>query len=347
MKRSTAANGARFVALAALVLGLAAAPLFASGPVEPLEVPERAIYVINGALGDNAFYDSGQAGMERIAEEYGVEIRTIETNFDAGQYEPALRAAVSLADVIFVISYGFEDVLRDYADRYPDRIFVNLDTVVQNSANTITSVDFIEEEGAWLAGAVAALTTTSDLPGANAQRVIGAVGGDVDPVINAFIFAYTNGAQAIDPAVTVDTRFLGSWDDTGRGRQAAEQLYDAGADVVFQIAAAAGLGVLQAARARGRYAIGVDTNQNDIEPGFVVASNTKNVGQAIYEVYGSIRDGSYVPGEVLEYGLAEGGVDIVFEGQVQVLPASIRRRVLDLRQEIISGERTIERYTGN
>ncbi|HQA69911.1 MAG TPA: hypothetical protein PK801_16415, partial [Aggregatilineales bacterium] len=56
--------------------------------------PQRVVYLINGALGDNAFYDSGQAGIDAIAAEYGVETRTIETNFDAGQYEPALRAAV-------------------------------------------------------------------------------------------------------------------------------------------------------------------------------------------------------------------------------------------------------------
>jgi basic membrane protein A len=325
----------------------AVAPAYASGAGEQGGA-ERAVYVINGALGDNAFYDSGQSGMDRVADEFGVETRTIETNFDAAQYEPALAAAVQYADVIFVISYGFEDQLREYADRYPDKTFVNLDTVVANDAATITSVDFIEEEGAFLAGAVAGLATTqTSLDGVNPRPIIGAVGGDDDPVINAFIFAYTNGARSVLPNVTVERRYLGSWDDTAKGKQATLQLYDAGSDVVFQIAAAAGLGVLQAAGERGLYAIGVDTNQNDIVPGHVIASNTKNVGQAIYEVYTTIRDGSYQPGVVLEYGLAEGGVDIVFDAEVEVLPDSIVQQVLDIRQEIIDGERVIERYRGD
>jgi basic membrane protein A len=308
---------------------------------------EKVVYLINGALGDQSFYDSGQKGVDQIASEFGVETRTIETNFDAGQYEPALQAAVGYADVIFVISYGFEDQLMTYADKYPDKIFVNLDTVVQNEKNTITSVDFIEEESAYLAGVVAGLTTLdTSLPGINADKLIGAVGGDVDPVIQAFIFAYTNGAQSIDPDIKVETKYLGSWDDTAKGKQAALQLYDMNADIVFQIAAAAGIGVLQAAGERGLYAIGVDTNQNDIVPGSVVASDIKNVGQAIYEVFKSIKDGTYKPGQVLSYGLATGGVDIEMTAQNQPLPQSIQDKVMAVRQQIIDGSLKVEIYKG-
>jgi len=303
--------------------------------------------LINGALGDQSFYDSGQAGIDKLAEEFGVETRTLETNFDAAQYEPALQAAVEFADVIFVISYGFEDQLKEYADRYPDKIFVNLDTVVQNDGNTITSVDFIEEEGAYLAGVAAALATTdTSIPGINEQKLIGAVGGDVDPVIASFVFAYTNGARSIDPEIQVETKYLGTWDDTAKGKQAALQLYDMGADVVFQIAAAAGLGVLQAAAERDLYAIGVDTNQNDIEPGHVIASDIKDVGQAILEVYKTIEDGSFQPGQVLEYGLASGAVDIALEASQPVLPQATQDKIMEIRQQIIDGTLVIERYTG-
>lgn len=326
-------------------VGVGVASAAGSGEAEQTE---RVVYVINGALGDNGFYDSGQSGIERIAGDFGVETRTIETSYDAAQYEPALEAAVRFADVIFVISYGFEDQLREYADTYPEKTFVNIDTVVQNDGGTITSVDFIEEEGAYLAGVVAALATgETALDGVNTDLVIGAVGGDEDPVVNAFMFAYENGASAVAPGIAVERRYLGSWDDTAKGKQATLQLYDAGADVVFQIAGAAGLGVLQAAGERGLYAIGVDTNQNDLVPGHVIASNTKNVGRAIYEVYATIRDGSYVAGEVLEYGLARGGVDIVFDAEIEVLPDSLQEEALAVRQRIIDGDLVIERYRGD
>lgn len=333
------------VLLLMAVTGCAAPPTGGSATGSPNLA--RVVYVINGALGDNAFYDSGQAGIDQIKQEYSLETRTIETNFDAGQYEPALQAAVTYADVIFVISYGFEDQLKAYADKYPNKIFVNIDTVVENSKDTITSVDFIEEESAYLTGVVAGLTTLETaVPGINDDKIIGAVGGDVDPVINGFIFAYTNGAKSVDPEITVESKFLGSWDDTAKGKQAALQLYDQKADIVFQIAAAAGLGVLQAAKERNLYAIGVDTNQNDLEPGHVVASDLKDVGQAIVNVYQSIKEGTYKPGEVLEYGLASGGVDVTFEAQTQPLPQALIDKVMDVRQQIIDGKLTVERYTG-
>ncbi len=330
-----------FTVLAILII----LSLVGCAPASQAPKTEKVVYLINGALGDNAFYDSGQLGMNKIAEEYKVETRTIETNFDAGQYEPALQAAVGYADVIFVISYGFEDQLKEYADKYPGKIFVNIDTVVQNPKNTITSVDFIEEESAYLAGVVAGLTTLdTSLPRVNSEKLIGAVGGDVDPVIQAFVFAYTNGAKSIDPEITVETKYLGSWDDTAKGKQAALQLYDMGADVVFQIAAAAGMGVLQAAEERGLYAIGVDTNQNDIAPGHVVASDIKDVGKAIAEVFKTIKDGTYKPGQVLSYGLASGGVDIDMTAKTQSISKEIQDKVLAVRQQIIDGTLKVEIY---
>ncbi|MBN1266974.1 MAG: BMP family ABC transporter substrate-binding protein [Anaerolineales bacterium] len=332
--------------LVLLVLSLLSVGLVGCAPQAEEQEVGKVVYVINGALGDNAFYDSGKAGLDQIAEEYGLETRTIECNFDAGQYEPALQAAINYADVIFVISYGFEDQLMEYADSNPDKIFVNLDTVVQNEGGTITSVDFIEEESAYLTGIVAGMTTLdTSIPNINDGKLIGAVGGDVDPVIEAFVFAYTNGAQSVDPEITVETKYLGTWEDTAKGKQAALQLYDMGADVVFQIAAAAGIGVLQAATERDLYAIGVDTNQNDLEPGHVVASDIKDVGQAIIEVYKTIADGTYEPGAVLEYGLASGGVDVAFEAQVEILPQDIIDYVNEVRQQIIDGELVVERYT--
>jgi basic membrane protein A len=314
-------------------------------PASSAPASQKVVYLINGSLGDNAFYDSGQKGMEAIKARYGVEIRTIENGFDSAQYEPSLEAAVGYADVIFVISYGYEDLLKTYADRYPDKIFVNIDTVVENSKKTITSVDFIEEESAFLAGVVAGMVTSdTSIPNVNPEKIIGQVGGDQDPVVDAFMFAYENGAHYIDPAIQVDRKYLGDWEDTAKGKQAALQLYDSGADVIFQIAAAAGMGVLQAAGERGLYAIGVDTNQNNLVPGHIVASDIKDVGQSIQNVFATIKDGTYTPGTVLKYGLASKTVDVVFDDNGGVLPQSIIDKVNDLRQQIIDGKLKVEIY---
>lgn len=305
----------------------------------------KAIFLINGSLGDNSFYDSGEAGMKALAEEFGLDYRTIECGFDSAQYEPGLNAAVQFADIIFVISYGYEDILKQYADDFPDKIFVNLDTTVQNSGGTITSVDYVEEESAYLAGVVAALVTSSDMPKANAEKIIGVVGGDTDPTVQSFIFAYKNGAEYIDPDVRTEVKFLGDWENSSKGKQAALQLYDQGADIVFQVAAAAGMGVLQASGERDLYSIGVDSNQNAIVPGHVVASDIKDVGLSIQNVYRTIVDGTYKPGEVLDYGLASGTVDVVFEDNGGILPQEIIDKVAEVRDMIMNGELAVERYS--
>lgn len=305
----------------------------------------KAIFLINGSLGDNSFYDSGEAGMKALAEEFGLDYRTIECGFDSAQYEPGLNAAVQFADIIFVISYGYEDILTQYADDFPDKIFVNLDTTVQNPGGTITSVDYVEEESAYLAGVVAALVTSSDMPKANAEKIIGVVGGDTDPTVQSFIFAYKNGAEYIDPDVRTEVKFLGDWENSSKGKQAALQLYDQGADIVFQVAAAAGMGVLQASGERDLYSIGVDSNQNAIVPGHVVASDIKDVGLSIQNVYRTIVDGTYKPGEVLDYGLASGTVDVVFEDNGGILPQEIIDKVAEVRDMIMNGELAVERYS--
>ncbi len=312
------------------------------------EEPLRVAYIINGSLGDQSFYDSGQAGIDRIAADFGVKTTTLETSFDAAKYPQALQSAVQWkADVIFVISYGFEDLVKEYADNNPDIKFINIDTVVQNSKGTITSVDFIEEEGAFMAGAAAALLTTdSSIPGTNPEKIIGAVGGDKDPVIDAFIFGYTKGAQYIDPEITVDTVYAGTWDDPVRGKQAAKQLYSRGSDIVFQIASLTGNGVLEAAAEEGMYAIGVDSNQNAQQPGHVLTSDLKNVGDAIYNVFTSINNGTYKAGEVLQYGLKEDGVGLAIDEYTRaILPEKSLAILADIEKKIISGEIKVPTYT--
>lgn len=309
--------------------------------------PSRVAYIINGALGDQSFYDSGQRGIDTITEEYDIKTTTIECNFDTAKYQQSLQSAIQWnADVVFIISYGFEDLLKQYADMYPDKIFVNIDTVVKNSQNTITSVDFIEEEGAFMAGVTAAIVTNDlSLEGVNKEKIIGSVGGDKDPVIDAFIFGYKQGAHYIDEEIEVKNIYAGTWTDPVKGKQAANQLYSQGADIIFQIASLTGNGVLEAAAENNKYAIGVDSNQNAMEPGHVVTSDLKNVGDAIVRVYESIVDGSFEKGKVLEYGIKEGGVglaideytrDILSEDQIDLL-----QRTSDL---IAEGEIEVERY---
>ncbi|OQX32988.1 MAG: hypothetical protein B0D91_15395 [Oceanospirillales bacterium LUC14_002_19_P2] len=123
--------------MAVLIAGCSDSGETAADGQEKGKEPVRVAYVLNGALGDQSFYDSGQAGINRLVADYGIETITIENNFDAAKYPQSLESAVKWrADVIYVISYGYEELVRQYADRYPDITFVNIDTVVENSKGT-------------------------------------------------------------------------------------------------------------------------------------------------------------------------------------------------------------------
>ena len=203
-----------------------------------------------------------------------------------------------------------------------------------------------QEEGAFLAGVTAAITTTlTKLPGINPQKIIGAVGGDDDIVIRAFMYGYKRGAHYIDPETQVKIVYIGNWDDPAKGKAAALQLYSEGADVVFQVAALAGIGVLKAAKQVGKYAIGVDSNENGIAPGHVITSDLKEVGKSMYKVYKMIMDGTYKRGKVYSFGVKEGMVGLAIDKYTrQILPKDVIDRIVKIQKEIATGKLIIPPY---
>lgn len=311
-----------------------------------LGAPKKVAYVINGSLGDQSFYDSGYSGIKQLEKEFGVQTRVIECNFDPSLYYPSLTTAAQWADVIFVISYGFEEELKEIAMKFPNKIWVNIDTVVQDEKGIISSIDYREEEGAFLAGAVAAMVTTmTQLPGINPQKIIGAVGGDDDIVIRSFVHGYEQGAKYIDSEVQVRVIYVGTWDDPAKGKQAALQLYAQGADVVFQIAALTGFGVLQAAQEVGKYAIGVDSNQNPLVPGHVITSDLKEVGQSIYKIFKMIMDGTFEKGKVYSFGVKEGIVGLAVDDYTKkILPPETVDKILKLQEMVANGTIVVKPY---
>ena len=154
----------------------------------------RVAYVTAGAQGDNGFTDSVVRGMNRIKEDYGAEITNIENNNDAAKYEESREACFQRQpDDVFADAYGFEERFAQYADQYPDVDLINLDFVIVNTNNTVSSYTFISEEGAFLAGYLAAKVTTSDLPLANPDKKVGFVGGQEITSIQRFLTGFKQG----------------------------------------------------------------------------------------------------------------------------------------------------------
>ena len=87
------------------------------------------------------------------------------------------------------------------------------------------------------------------------------------PLINKFQAGFEAGVKATNPKRKVQVKYLtqppdfSGFGDPAKGKTAAAGMFDAGADVVFQVAGGSGGGVFEAAKAAGGMAIGVDSDQ--------------------------------------------------------------------------------------
>ncbi len=307
---------------------------------------KKVIYVTPGTLGDNGFTDSVNSGLQRIHSEFGAEVKVIESGFDSSKYAQSVEAAFAWGpDVLYTDAYGMEDLIKEYSSKYPDVQIVNLDFVLENDANTISSVTFIQEEGSFMAGVVAAMVTTSDLEFANEEKIVGAMGGVDMWVIRSFMHGFEQGVNYENPDVTVVTNFAGTFSDPVVGKSAARQLFAQDADVVFQIAGLTGSGALEAAADDGKYAIGVDSNQNGTFPGHVITSMVKDLGGAAFELYKMMVEGTFESGKTYEFGYGYCGTYLAIDDHTKaILTEDMLAKIADIENKLESGQITVERY---
>jgi len=174
------------------------------------------------------------------------------------------------------------------------------------------------------------------LPGVNSEKIIGWVGGMDIPVLHDFLVGYKQGAAYIDPEIQVLVAFAGSFSDPVRGKELTLSQYEQGADVVMNVASGTGNGILEAAYEEGKYAIGVDLDQDGIYPGSIVTSMLKRVDQAAYLMVQKVVDGTWQGGEVLYMDIANGGVSLTDMSVMRgVLGDDFPMEILDKVAELI------------
>ena len=168
------------------------------------------------------------------------------------------------------------------------------------------------------------------------------------PLIRRFALGYEEGAKYVNPKIEVFQNMTGTtpaaWNDPTRGGELARSQFDRGADVVYAAAGATGLGVLQAAKDKGRLAIGVDSNQNYIHPGTILTSMIKRVDLAVLETFKMAREGLWKSG-VRSLGVAESGVGYVIdENNRRLITSDMENRLQQARADIMSGKIKVTDY---
>lgn len=310
----------------------------------------KVAVVYAGNLGDKSYNDSCNEGAKKAAEEFGIELKTLEgTNADEWEAN-FLAVAEGGYDLVLCSNSNFEEYLKKYAADYPDTNFAIIDTVVEG--DNIQSISFAQNEGSFLAGAAAAMfTQCTDVEGVNEDPIIGWVGGMDVPVLHDFYIGFEQGAKYVDPDVKILQSFAGTWSDPLKGKELTLAQYEQGADIVMNVASGTGTGVMEAAKEANLYAIGVDLNQDNDQPGHVLTSMVKRVDTATYGVIKSIVEDTFEGGTTLYLDVAGEGVSLTdFSVMKEYLgdqfPQEIVDKIEELAGKIKSGEIVVENYEG-
>jgi basic membrane protein A and related proteins len=306
--------------------------------------------ILPNARGDRSFIDSAAAGAERAIAELGVEGTIIET---AGvqEHDAAVRRAVQDSpDVVITIAVD-SSTIQEIAEEFPDQKFGAQETPFFDGVPDLDNLalySILTHENSYLAGVAAGMLTRT--------KKVGAVGGGDFPGINLFIVGFEEGVKSICADCETVRGYVGGetpFSDPVRAKELSLGLFADGADILFQVAGRSGEGVLEAAKDTGNFAIGVDSNQDDLYPGTVIVSAMKRVDNAVFNFVQSVVDGTFAPGETT-VGLKEGFAGLSWDvgvcsrtfdengpaDMVEKLPA-VRQAIDEARQKILDGDITV------
>lgn len=320
---------------AALTAGLAASPALAQDD-------QVKIAAISGYF-SQGFGISIVEGLNRAVDDFGIELKIVDTGNRALDYEEQFNnlAEGGEYDLIFVMGWELVDALTKTSDANPDQRFVFIDGVL-DSENMIY-IDFVEEEGSFLVGTLAAELVGQGVDGFDSSNELGFIGGRDIPVIRNFEAGMRQGVAYADDSVDVSTVFAGTFDDPAKGSELAMTLFGQGIDIVYQAAGPSGEGVLQAAAAADRFAVGVDIDQCPSAPGNILASMLKRADNAVYDLISQeINAGPVEPGVVLA-NVATHGIELKICDEVaDMIPDEIVASVEAARAGIADGSITVE-----
>ncbi|MHA7627850.1 BMP family lipoprotein [Corallococcus sp. M7] len=259
----------------------------------------------------------------------------------AEDYEPNLQLlAEQRVSLAMGVGFMLENAVETVARRNPSLPFLLVDSPLLDAQGrvitlpNVRTVVFREEEGCFLAGALAGLVTKTGR--------VGMVGGMKIPLVQRYEAGFRAGVAATNPNATVLVNYTGSFTDFALGKQVGQDLLLKNTDVIFAAAGVDGLGAIQAvkeAREAGKpvSVIGVDSDPSHLAPEAVLSAVVKHVDLVVYEAIREQRQGRFQGGNV-SLGLKEGGmglspVRLDFPGKAEAL-----RTVETLKARIISGE---------
>lgn len=323
-----------------LVLALAAAGCGGGGGdkksatstqgVGPLRV---GLVTDTGQLNDRGFNQLAYQGLLRAEKILGVKGRVLESPSPA-DYVPNLSTLARQGyDLVVAVGFDQAAAVAKAAAAFPTTRFAIIDVSqgdLQDKLKNVRGLVFREQEAGYLAGYAAALQI-KNTPG---PHVISTVGGEKQPPVDRYIAGYQAGAKAADPTIRLLNGYSQDWVDQAKCKELALSQIAAGSQAVFAVAGGCGLGVLDAAKEKKVWAVGVDADQGYLGRQ-VLTSALKKVDQAVFLTIQDVKDGIFVGGADSVFGLDKDGVGLGAFSKIS--KPSLPRVVAKVRRQIISG----------
>ncbi|WP_405108389.1 BMP family ABC transporter substrate-binding protein [Paenibacillus sp. FSL K6-1217] len=286
-----------------------------------------------GGVNDKSFNQSSWEALQAMEKEFGAEIKYLQSKSNA-DYEPNLNQFVKGGyDLTWGIGFDLGDAVLKVAKENPNANLAIIDSVVD--APNVESVTFAENEGSFLVGVVAGLTTKTNK--------VGFIGGMESPVIKRFEVGFKAGVEAVNPKATVKITYAGAYDKPDTGKSLAATLYNDGNDIIFPAAGATGNGVFNEAKSRNKaggskvWVIGVDKDQSlEFGDDVTLTSMIKRVDEAVKKVSQQVVDGTFKGGTTTVLSLKDNGVGLPETSKANV-SADILAKVDEYSKQIIDG----------
>lgn len=265
-----------------------------------------AMVTDGGGINDQSFQESAWRGLKSFSKNTGSRIGYVECQ-QASDYTVNFdKLADENTNLMWGIGYKLADPVELASKVNPELNYAIADySFGENSPENITSVIFRAEESSFLVGYIAGLTTKTNC--------VGFIGGMRGIVIDQFEYGYRAGvayaAKELKKDITVKIQYAESFSDSAKGKAIALKMFDE-CDIVFHAAGGAGVGVIEAAKEKGLYAIGADMDQAFLAPNNVLTSAVKDVGKAVELVSKKHLNGEKIGGKTFSYGMKEGCVGI-------------------------------------
>ena len=313
-------------------------------------------YLVNGNLGDKSFFDSAESGLEELEAAGRITLTTIEMGGTDEDQPTWLSTLYDVSedggyDLIVCGTYQMPDYLKEVATQYPDQLYAIFDDTTYVGENqNVVNLSYRQNDMGYLIGVYAAcMTVDTSIPNINEDAVVGFVGGVDSPVINDFLIGFIEGAQSINPDIKVDTRYTNDYVDTAIAKEyGLSMINDNKCDIIWGVAGNAGNGAAEAALETGKaWFIGVDSDQElTFSPdlaAITLTSGLKNIGNSLVWLFDEWDAGRTYWGQVVELGIAEGGVGIVTDKNYDKLASAETKAAVEAAQNaILNGEVVVD-----